>query len=169
MIELVDYGFGSAARNRLADLATPGRDGALAALETFYYALNNRDLDTLSAVWADDALVQLNNPVGGILRSGDAVRGLYKRVFAGSLNVQVTFGDAATYWHSDAVTFAGRETGTYHHPRLGERALHIRTSRIFAYDGRWAQVHHHGSIDDAEALATYQDAVLAPAGAGEEG
>ncbi|HEY3557912.1 MAG TPA: hypothetical protein VGL05_10625 [Kribbella sp.] len=51
-----------------------------------------------AAGWADDPLVQLNNPVGGILRGRDAVRELYERVFAGSLNVQVTFGDAATYW-----------------------------------------------------------------------
>ncbi|MEV5966874.1 nuclear transport factor 2 family protein [Kribbella sp. NPDC051952] len=159
MIELVDYGFGPGARNRWAEMKTPGRAGALAALETFYYALNNQDLDTLAAGWADDGLVQLNNPIGGILRSRDAVRGLYERVFAGPLNVQVTFGDAATYWHTDSVVFAGRETGTYQHPQLGERPLHIRTTRIFAYDDGWAQVHHHGSIDDADALATYQQAV----------
>jgi ketosteroid isomerase-like protein len=159
MIELVDYGFGPGARNRLAEVRTPGREGALAALETFYYALNNGDLDALTAVWADHELVQLNNPIGGILRSRDAVRGLYQRVFAGTLNVQVTFGDAATYWRTDSVTFAGRETGSYHHPQLGEQPLQIRTTRIFAYDDRWAQVHHHGSIDDPETLAAYQQAV----------
>ena len=159
MIELVDYGFGPEARNRLAEVATPGREGALAALETFYYALNNRNLDTLAAGWADDALVQLNNPIGGILRSREAVRGLYARVFAGTLDVQVTFGDAATYWHADSVTFAGRETGTYNHPQLGERPLHIRTTRIFTYDDAWTQIHHHGSIDDPDALAAYQAAV----------
>jgi hypothetical protein len=159
MIELVDYGFGPQARNRWAAAGTPGRDGALAALETFYYALNHRDLDTLTAGWAEDGLVQLNNPIGGILRSREAVRGLYERVFAGPLNVQVTFGDAATYWQTDSVVFAGREIGTYRHPRLGERPLQIRTTRIFTYDGVWSQIHHHGSIDDAEALATYREAV----------
>lgn len=155
MIELADYGFGPNARPRADESRTPGRDGALAALETFYYALNTKDLETLVAGWADDPLVQLNNPVGGILRGRDAVRELYARVFAGSLDVQVTFDDAATYWLGDSVVFAGRETGTY----LGDRPLRIRTTRIFRYAEAWLQVHHHGSIDDADALGAYQQAV----------
>ncbi|TDW23848.1 YybH family protein [Kribbella kalugense] len=159
MIQLVDYGFGPSARSRAAEARSPERAGALAALETFYYALNNKDLDTLVAGWADDELVQLNNPIGGILRSRDAVRALYERVFAGTLNVQVTFGDAATYWQDDSVVFAGREVGTYQHPELGEQPLRIRTTRVFAYAGSWVQIHHHGSIDDAESLAAYQHAV----------
>ncbi|WP_410788323.1 hypothetical protein [Kribbella sp. C-35] len=32
---------------------------------------------------------------------------------AGAVCVQVTFGDAATYWLGDSVVFAGREVGTY--------------------------------------------------------
>ncbi|WP_328998276.1 nuclear transport factor 2 family protein [Kribbella sp. NBC_00709] len=159
MIELVDYEFGPAARSRAAEARLPGRAGALAALETFYYALNGKDLETLVEGWADDALVQLNNPIGGILRSRQAVRELYERVFAGSLDVQVTFGDAATYWLGESVVFAGREVGTYRHPELGERPLRIRTTRIFRYAGTWQQVHHHGSIDDADVLAAYQQAV----------
>ncbi|NUS00851.1 MAG: SnoaL-like domain-containing protein [Kribbellaceae bacterium] len=155
MIELVDHRYGPDAGPRVAEARAAGREGALAALETFYYALNHKDLEVLVDGWADDPLVQLNNPVGGILRGRDAVRDLYKRVFAGSLNVQVTFGDAATYWLDDAVVFAGRETGTY----LGDRPLQIRTTRIFRYDGSWQQVHHHGSIDDPAMLAAYQQAV----------
>jgi hypothetical protein len=104
-------------------------------------------------------LVQLNNPIGGILRSREAVRELYARVFAGRLNVQVTFGDAATYWLGDSVVFAGREVGTYQHPQLGEQPVRIRTTRIFRYAGTWQQIHHHGSIDDADVLAAYQQAV----------
>lgn len=123
MIELVDYGFGPDARSRAAEARAPGREGALAALETFYYALNSKDLDALVAGWADDGLIQLNNPIGGILRSRDAVRELSARVFAGTLDVQVMFGDAATYWLGDSVVFAGRELGTYQHPELGEQPL----------------------------------------------
>jgi ketosteroid isomerase-like protein len=160
MIELVDYQFGPGARNRLAEAEQAGRDGAVAALETFYYALNQQDLAVLTAVWTNDELVQLNNPIGGILRSRTAVAELYGKVFAGGLRVRVTFGDAVTYWRADSVVFAGRESGSYQHPEHGEVPLAIRTTRIFAYDdGRWAQVHHHGSIDDPEALATYQQAV----------
>lgn len=36
----------------------------------------------------------------------------------------------------------------------------IRTSRVFRrISGEWRQVHHHGSVDDAELLAAYQQAV----------
>jgi hypothetical protein len=36
----------------------------------------------------------------------------------------------------------------------------IRTSRWFKLaDGRWRQLHHHGSIEDADLLARYQLAV----------
>jgi hypothetical protein len=54
--------------------------------------------------------------------------------------------------------FAGRETGEY---TVTETVpLSIRTTRFFTYeDGRWVQVHHHGSIDNAEALAAYQQAI----------
>lgn len=60
----------------MEEAQAPGREGALAALETFYYSLNQKNLDVLVAGWADDPLVQLNNPVGGILRGRDAVRDL---------------------------------------------------------------------------------------------
>jgi len=160
MIELVDYGFGPGARLRADEARLPGREGALAALETFYYALNGKDLETLVAGWADDPLVQLNNPIGGILRSRAAVGELYRKVFAGGLKVRVGFGDAVAYWRADSVVFAGRERGSYQHPELGEVPLEIRTTRFFSYDdGRWAQAHHHGSIDNAEALTAYQQAV----------
>lgn len=162
MISLVDYQFGPAARERLAASADPGREGAVAALETFYYALNHRDLDALSAVWSQDELAQLNNPVGGILRSGSAVTDLYRRIFAGNLALTVTFGDAATYEWPEVVVFAGREIGQYHDRTGAEVPLTIRTSRVFGYDhaaGRWLQVHHHGSIDDPDELAAYQRAV----------
>ncbi len=59
------------------------------------------------------------------------------------------------------VVFAGRETGEY---AREDRVvpLAIRTSRIVQWFGPeigWRQVHHHGSIDNAEALAVYQGAV----------
>jgi hypothetical protein len=161
MSTLVDYDFGPAARNRLDEARDPGPDGAVAALETFYFGLNNADVDVLRAVWSPDPLAQLNNPVGGILRSGDAISGLYQRIFARGMGLQVTFTDAATYLGSDSAVFAGRELGSYIGPD-GERVpIAIRTSRVFTWhpeQGSWLQIHHHGSIDDPDALAAYQAA-----------
>jgi ketosteroid isomerase-like protein len=161
MSTVVDYEFGPDARNRLQEAGDPGPDGAVAALETFYFALNNADLGVLRAIWSPDPLAQLNNPVGGILRSGDAIAGLYGRIFAGGLDVQVTFTDAATYLGAGTAVFAGRELGSYLGPDGARVPLQIRTSRVFTWHperGSWLQVHHHGSIDDPDALAAYQAA-----------
>ena len=73
----------------------------------------------------------------------------------------VEFHDVVEYVDGTSVVFAGRERGEF---TRDERTvpLAIRTSRFFQYFGPelgWRQVHHHGSIDDAEALDRYQRAV----------
>jgi hypothetical protein len=148
-------------RNRLAETDQPTIEGAQAALETFYYALNERSINVFRQIWLDDPLIQLDNPVGGILRGAQPIIDLYARVFKGSVRVQ-EFYDIVVYASSEAVVFAGRERGTYE--QGGSTCpLDIRTSRIFAYvpaQGGWRQVHHHGSIDDAARLSHYQRAIL---------
>ncbi|BCJ34156.1 hypothetical protein Athai_16590 [Actinocatenispora thailandica] len=166
-IEHVTATFGAATRNRLAGSADPGRAGAFAALESFYHALNHADLELLAAVWLDDPLVQLDNPLGGVRRGRQPIIDLYARVFAGPARLQVRFEDITVYHLApDAITFAGREHGSY-----GDLELAIRTTRFFAYrpaSGGWRQVHHHGSIDDPDQLRRYQQAVAGPGSAAVE-
>lgn len=161
MTRVIDFDFGPSAGNRLAEAVTPGYEGSVAALETFYYALNRADLEVLSAVWSAEGLAQLNNPVGGILRSGERIVELYARIFSSGMDVQVTFTDAATYDLGPAVVFAGREIGSYRGADGSRVPLAIRTTRVFGWSagaGRWEQLHHHGSIDDPAALAAYRAA-----------
>jgi ketosteroid isomerase-like protein len=161
MIQRTESRYGSAARNRLAETADPSAEGARAALESFYYALNNRDAEALKDDWADHPLAQLNNPLGGILRGGESVADLYRKIFEGPIRVQVTFGDVVEYLGGDHAVFAGRETGSYTTADRKSSPLEIRTTRYFRYDdGRWRQFHHHGSIDVPAVLAAYQQAVL---------
>jgi hypothetical protein len=156
----LDISFGTDSRDRLDEVAHPGIDGALAALESFYFAFNSRNLDVFTEVWTEDPLAQLNNPLGGILRGGGAITELYDRVFHGPALVTVEFGDIVEYAGDTHVLFAGRETGEYTVDDGGAVPLSIRTSRYFRYEsGRWRQFHHHGSIDDADALAAYQTAI----------
>jgi hypothetical protein len=160
MIEKTSMSFGPDSRNRLRETGDPSGTGAEAALETFYYALNNRDLDALRADWTDSPLAQLNNPVGGILRGADAIVGLYRKIFGGAVRVQVTFTDVIAYQGREHAVFAGRETGSYTCGHATPVPLDIRTSRYFRYDdGCWRQYHHHGSIDDPAALNAYQQAI----------
>ncbi len=160
MIRKLDAEYGPAARDRLAETADPSAEGARAALESFYHALNHRDAAVLAADWTGHSLAQLNNPLGGILRGGDAVTELYGKIFDGPVRVRVTFGDIVEYAGADHAVFAGRETGAYTGPDGVAVPLRIRTTRYFRYeDGAWRQFHHHGSIDDPEELAAYRRAV----------
>jgi ketosteroid isomerase-like protein len=160
MISKRDDRYGPEARNRLAETTDPSITGARAALESFYYALNSRDAASLREDWANHPLAQLNNPLGGIVRGGEAVASLYDRIFSGPVRVEVTFGDVVEYAGERHVVFAGREAGAYTDRAGRVTPLEIRTTRYFRYEqGAWRQFHHHGSIDDAEALAAYQRAV----------
>jgi ketosteroid isomerase-like protein len=161
-IEKTDIGFGPDSVNRLAETADQSARGARAALETFYYAWHHRDAAALRAVWSASPLAQLDNPVGGILRGGDAIAALYEKIFATPANLRITFGDVVAYHGESHALFAGLETGSYTGADGTTVPLEIRTSRYFRYaDGHWRQYHHHGSIDDPDALRAYQHAVRA--------
>jgi len=153
------YGRNSA--NRTDRVGEPGPVGARLLMESFYYAFNHRDLAVLGMVWADHDLIQLNNPLGGILRGYEPIAALYSRVFTGSASVWVELDDIVEFKTDAMVVFAGRETGEF--TRNDQTLpLSIRTSRVVQWFGPeigWRQVHHHGSIDDPLLLAEYQQAV----------
>ena len=135
--------------------------GAKAILETFYYAFNQQSLPVFDAVWAPDALIQLNNPLGGIQRGHVLIRELYRRIFEGPATVWVEFYDVVEYLNAETAVFAGRERGEFTLNGVTV-PLDIRTTRVFGYLGAklgWRQLHHHGSIDDPELLSVYQTAV----------
>jgi ketosteroid isomerase-like protein len=163
MIELqTGHSYGVDARDRRSEAGLPRPEGARAALESFYHAFNERDIDVLRDVWTEHPLAQLNNPLGGILRGGDAVLGLYAEIFRGPARVAVEFTDIVEYIGDEHAVFAGRELGTYSLAGAPPLALSIRTTRYFRHDGeslRWRQYHHHGSIDEPDALRDYQLAV----------
>ncbi len=153
--------YGCTAKDLRTRALDPTPDGARAALETFYYAFNQRSLTVFDNIWAPDPLIQLNNPLGGIQRGQVTIRELYRGIFEGPAQVWVEFFDIVEYLDQTVAVFAGREHGEF---TLGNVTvpLKIRTTRIFKYLGQelgWRQVHHHGSIDDAEMLRRYQMAV----------
>lgn len=129
------------------------------ALSEFYRAFNNRNLDLMRRNWHPEECV-LNNPLGGIRRGWTEIEPLYSRLFSGTERVKVVFFDYTIHLSDDLFCAVGRERGTFE--KNGEKlVLAIRTSRVYRrVDGRWLQVHHHGSIEDPELLARYQAAVL---------
>lgn len=137
------------------DLSSPYQ-----ALVQFYCALNSGNMHMMSENWMQSDEAAMANPLGGMKRGWGEIRPVYERVFNGPAEVYVEYFDYTI--HETAGTFyaVGRERGYF---RLGgeETTLAIRTSRIFRnINGRWRQVHHHGSIEDPQLLARYQAAVL---------
>ncbi len=102
----------------------------------------------------------MNNPLGGIKRGWDEIKSVYENLFGGPAEVYVEFYDYTIHEAGNTFYAVGRERG---YCRLGdsELALAIRTTRIFRnMEGRWRQVHHHGSIEDPDLLKRYQVGVF---------
>ena len=162
MIESSQTIYGRSAMNKIDQTKEPSATGARNLVESFYYAFNHQDLAVFKVVWATHSLIQLNNPLGGILRGDKLITALYERVFSGPASVWVELSDIVEFKAEGMVVFAGRETGEFKvngHTIM----LSIRTSRVIQWFGTeigWKQVHHHGSIDDPKTLAEYQQAVL---------
>lgn len=130
-----------------------------ATLEEFYAAFNSRDLLLMAQNWAAGMEASMSNPLGGIRRGWADIQGVYRRLFDGPARVYVEFHDYDLHDSGDMFVAVGRERGEF---RRGATrvALAIRTSRIYRkIDGRWRQLHHHGSIDDPALLEQYQAAV----------
>jgi len=129
------------------------------ALSDFYRAFNSRDLDLMSRIWLTTDEASMDNPLGGIKRGWEEVKGVYERIFSSPATVKVEFFEYRIHADESSFLAVGRERGTL--TSDGVRIdLRIRTSRWFRrVDGRWRQLHHHGSIDEPELLAHYQAAV----------
>src|SRR5512132_1721691 len=132
----------------------------LQALSEFYRAFNARDLRLMADNWGQSDEAAMDNPLGGIKRGWTEIRGVYERIFAGPAEVYVEFFDYTLHETAEMFYTVGTERG---HLRAAgnEISLAIRTTRLFRrMDGRWRQMHHHGSIDDPRLLDRYQAAVL---------
>ena len=144
-------------KEELGDLSQPQQ-----ALAQFYRAFNTRDLAMIDDNFAPSDEVAIDNPLGGIRRGAEVPHKMYEVVFKSPADVHVEFWDYTIHRVGDVFWAVGRERGTYHDGDT-VKDLNIRTTRIFRlYDGRWRQVHHHGSIEDAKLLEDYQSAVRSP-------
>ena len=132
---------------------------ALKAITEFYEAFNRRDLEKMARNWSADGDVSMSNPLGGIKRGWHEIKTVYERIFNGTAEVYVEFYDFTIIETNEMFTAVGRERGTL---KIDEIVINlaIRTTRIYVRKGvEWKQVHHHGSIEDADLLAVYQQAV----------
>ena len=138
----------------LADMTTP-----LSCLTAFYAAFNQRDLAQMADNWSQQEEASMSNPLGDIRRGWPTIRAVYECIFLGPANVTVEFYDYSLHITEDMFFAVGRERGyvTFEAQHID---LAIRTTRIYCKEGGlWKQLHHHGSIDNAELLRRYQAVV----------
>jgi ketosteroid isomerase-like protein len=141
----------------LGDLSQPQQ-----ALAQFYRAFNTRDLKMMDENFAHSDEVAIDNPLGGIRRGADEPHKMYEGVFKSPADVHVEFWDYTIHRAGDVFWAVGRERGTYLDGEIVKN-LNVRTTRVFQLtNGRWRQMHHHGSIEDAKLLGDYQNVVRSP-------
>lgn len=141
------------------DVAGFDADHPVAALNAFYRAFNQRDLQAMEYNWWNDDAASMSNPLGGIARGWPAVREVYVRIFGGKARVRVAFHDYTLHETGDMFYAVGRERGTLVSGDM-QLAVAIRTTRLFRrIDDAWNQVHHHGSFEDPELFAAYREAL----------
>ncbi len=141
-------------REQIADCGQPQ-----AALSQFYQALNRRDLRLMEQNWDDSLEAAMDNPLGGIKRGWPQIRETYQRLFQITGSYSFEFWDYTLHRGGDVFWVVGRERGRL---QTDDETfdLAIRTSRLFRWNnGRWRQIHHHGSIEEPQMLARYQAAV----------
>ncbi len=132
----------------------------LRALSEFYEALNTRDLKKMARNWAQTDESVMDNPVGGIRRGWEEIRLVYEKIFSRPAQYYFEFYDYSLHETDEIFFVVGRERGEFEADGAVLN-MAIRTTRIFRMiDGRWQQVHHHGSIEDPALLDKYQKAVL---------
>jgi ketosteroid isomerase-like protein len=133
------------------------------ALSEFYEVLNGRDIEKMARNWAQTYDAVIDNPLGGIKRGWEEIRVVYEQLFNSQSQFCFEFYDYSFHAAGEILYVAGRERAEF---GMGRTVLNmaIRTSRIFRLmNGRWHQVHDHGSIDDPDLLSKYQKAITGSA------
>lgn len=133
-----------------------GEGSPYSILVDFYRAFNCQDIERMASNWLHSEDASMSNPLGGIKRGWEEIKKVYEKIFFGEARVYVEFYEYLIHEGDGMFVAVGREKGTLtvNHTTL---ELAIRTSRIYCNEqGRWKQLHHHGSMDDADLLIKYQ-------------
>ena len=126
------------------------------ALVEFYKAFNQRDFELMQKNWLNSEEIAMDNPLGGIKRGWEEIKGIYSRIFTGHATVYVEFYDYTILSMEGGFVAVGRERGSVE-IKGKTLELAIRTSRVYTLvKGAYKQIHHHGSIEFPELLQEYQ-------------
>lgn len=131
-----------------------------AALINFYHSFNHQNAELMKSNWLQSEESSMSNPLGGLKRGWSEISEVYKKIFNRNAKVYVEFYDYSIHESENMFVAVGRERGSL---EMNNKTIElaIRTSRSFyRHDGQWKQIHHHGSMDNPELLATYQTTLI---------
>jgi ketosteroid isomerase-like protein len=121
-----------------------------AAEEAFYRAIQNNDLDTMMAVWAEDENISCVHPGSQRLDGRAAVRQSWEQIFAHSPGMEFRITDLSHYYDQGLAVHVLHE-----HIRLGHDSHNqppvIATNIYRLTDHGWRMVLHHASPTRAPA------------------
>lgn len=130
------------------------------ALVSFYYAFNNRNIELMKTNWLLSEESSMSNPLGGIKRGWEEINSVYKNIFNSAAKVYVEFYAYSIHSRKNMFIAVGRERGKLEINQIVVD-LDIRTTRTYLlHNSKWKQIHHHGSMDNPELLATYQTTLI---------
>lgn len=135
----------------------------LETLNEFYAALNQRDLQKTAATWATTGDATVAGPAGDLERGWPKIEEQYRHLYGGPVKARVELSDYSIQEHGDVFYVTGHEKGEI--TKDGKSVpFRFRTTRIFVKsDGRWKQVHYHGSFGDPTAFAEVMKTIGPPA------
>ena len=123
----------------------PPQDALLRANDTFYRALENRDLDTMDALWVHEGWVRCVHPGGDALVGWPAVRRSFEEIFARTRWLHVTptsidvllFGEIGVIACVENITIENQD-------EMGMKVA-LATNIFRLTDDGWRMMHHHAS------------------------
>jgi len=118
------------------------------ALHNYYNALNSSDIYKMKKSWSQEKTVAFTNPLGGIIRTYDAIIQAHEELFSLPIKIDVVYYDIEVTILKKGFSSVGREKGTM---KIGDEIVEVafRTSRLFIEEkGIFKQLHHHGSFED---------------------
>lgn len=129
------------------------------ANERFYRALENADLDEMSAVWLHADWVKCVHPGWDLLIGWERVRASWEGIFAGATGMRVAAEEVEIRIEGDfALVSCYERLALFLDRTSAPTAVRTTATNLFQRGaGAWLMIHHHASpVPDAPAVTEHE-------------
>lgn len=132
--------------------ATIEHDAVKEANERFYRALENADLNAMSAVWLHDTWVKCVHPGWDLIVGWERVRESWRQIFEGNTGMRVAATEVQITIEGDFALISCYEMlAVFLDSARAPVSVRTTATNLFQrVDGEWRMIHHHASqVPDA--------------------